>query len=156
MTETWHVDDLRVSHVEEAQVKKFGDLLKANFNKNDLKVTHHRKHVHEYLGIGIDYSDKGKFNVYMILYLCSVFYGFSEKSGEPFASPATDHLFQIRDEKEAKFLDEEKAREFHRVVAQLLFLCNCARKDIQTAVAFLIMRVNKPDEDDWEKTKKGA
>ena len=29
----------------------------------------------------------------------------------------------------------------HHVVAQLLFLCNCARHDIQTAVAFLATRV---------------
>ncbi len=41
MTVTWHVDDLKVSHVEEAEVKKFGDFLIANFEKNDLRVTHH-------------------------------------------------------------------------------------------------------------------
>ncbi len=58
MTVTWYVDDLEESHVEEAEVKKFGDYLKATFERNDLKVTHRHGPVHEYHGIGLDYSDK--------------------------------------------------------------------------------------------------
>ncbi len=84
----------------------------------------------------------------MIPYLCDVIEGFSEKIGTTYASPAADHLFQIRDEKEVKFLSKEKAREFHRVTAQLLFLSYRAQQDIQTAVSFLNSRVRKPDEDD--------
>ncbi len=90
--------------------------------KNDLKVAHHRGAIHDYLGIGIDYSEKGKFQVSMILYLYGLLEGFSEKIGTTYATPAADHLFQIRDNKEAKFLSKEKARELHRVTAQLLFL----------------------------------
>ena len=93
MTVTWHVDDLKVSHVEEAKVKKFGDFLKANFKKNDLKVTHHHCHVHAYLGISLDYSKKEKFKISMIMYLYNMLNDFSEKLGKPFAYPATDHLF---------------------------------------------------------------
>ena len=48
-----------MSHVEEAEVKKFGDFLKANFEKNDFKVTYHCAPVYNYLGIGLDYSNKG-------------------------------------------------------------------------------------------------
>ncbi len=83
MTVTWHVDDLKVSHVEETEVEKFVDFLKANFEKNDLKVTHHRGAIHNYLGIGLDYSEKGKFEVSMIPYLCRLLDGFPEKRGEP-------------------------------------------------------------------------
>ena len=43
---------------------------------------------------------------------------------------------------------------FHHNVAKLLFICNPARHDIQTPVAFLTMRVKKPDEDDWGKLKR--
>ncbi len=64
-------------------------------------------------------------------------------------SPAKDHLFDIRDEKEAKYLPEEKAQEFHHVTAQLLFLCNHDHQDVQTVVAFLMARVKKPAVDDW-------
>ncbi len=59
MTVTWHVDDLKVSHVEEAEVEKFGKFLKANFEKNDLKVTHHCRAIHDYLGIGLDFLRRG-------------------------------------------------------------------------------------------------
>jgi len=46
------------------------------------------------------------------------------------------------------------AMAFHRTVVQLLFLCMRARRDIQTAVAFLTTRVKKPDKDDWGKVKR--
>ena len=52
-----------------------------------------------------------------------------------------------------KVLPEEQAQAFHYSVAQLLFLCMRARPDIQTTVVFLMMRVRKPDKDDWEKLK---
>ncbi len=77
MTVTWHVDDLKVSHVEESEVEKFGNFLKDNFEKNEVKITHHQGPVHDYLGIGLDYSEKGKFKVSMIPYLCGILDGFS-------------------------------------------------------------------------------
>ena len=40
---------------------------------------------------------------------------------------------------------------FRHTVAQLLFLSARARRDIQTAVAFLTTRMKQPDEDDWGK-----
>ena len=80
--------------------------------------------------------------------------GLSEKLGASVSDPAADHLFQIREESEAKFLSEEKAQEFHHVVAQLLFLAMRARRDIQTAVAFLTTRVKRPDEDNWGKLRR--
>ena len=74
-----------------------------------------------------------------------------EDLGVAAATPAAEHLFQVRDEIEAKYLSEEKAREFHHITAQLLFLSDCARRDIQVTVAFLTTRVKKPDTDNWGK-----
>ena len=54
-----------------------------------------------------------------------------------------------------KLLPEEQARQFHRTVAQLLFLCKRARPDIEPLVSFLTTRVKEPDEDDWGKLKHG-
>jgi hypothetical protein len=70
------------------------------------------------------------------------------------AMPAADHLFTIRDKKEAKPLDKEWALAFHHTVAQLLFMATRVRQDIQTAVAFLTTRVKSPDKDDWGKLKR--
>ena len=44
-----------------------------------------------------------------------------------------------------------RAHAFHHSVAQLLFTSTRCRKDIQTAVSFLITQVKSPDEDDWKK-----
>ena len=69
------------------------------------------------------------------------------------ATPATEHLFTVQDEKEARPLEEERALAVHHTVVQLLFMATRTRRDIQTAVAFLTMRVKTPDEDDWGKLK---
>ena len=63
-------------------------------------------------------------------------------------------LFQIREEIDKKVLPKEQAVQFHHTVAQLLFLSARARRDIQTAVAFLTTRVKQPDEDDWGKLRR--
>ncbi len=39
-------------------------------------------------------------------------------------------------------------------MAQLLFMSTRARRDIQTAIAFLATRVKNPDEDDWGNLKR--
>jgi hypothetical protein len=70
------------------------------------------------------------------------------------ATPAHDKLFVIRDDEEAKKLNKEQALAFHHMVAQLLFMAMRARRDIQTAVAFLTTRVKSPDGDDWGKLKR--
>ncbi len=70
------------------------------------------------------------------------------------AMPAANHLFTVRDEKEARALEEERALVFHHTVAQLLFMLTRARHNMQMAVAFLTTRVKSPDKDDWGKLKR--
>jgi hypothetical protein len=60
----------------------------------------------------------------------------------------------IREDTERVLLEEVRAIAFDHTVAQLLFACHRARKDIHTAVAFLTTRVRTPDEDDWLKLKR--
>ena len=102
----------------------------------------------------MDYSGDKKVKVSQIKYLSGILDEFSEDLGKSVSNPAAEHLFQVRDESEAKFLPEEKAREFHHVTAQLLFLANRARLDIQTVVAFLTTKVKRPNEDDWGKLRR--
>ena len=70
------------------------------------------------------------------------------------STPATENLYKIRDRDIAQPLTNEMAAAFHHTVAQLLFMSSRARKDIQTAVAFLTTRVKGPYEDDWGKVKR--
>ena len=53
MTVTWHVDDLKVSHKDGAEIKKFADYLRATYNG---KLVEHYGEVHDYLGVDMDYS----------------------------------------------------------------------------------------------------
>jgi hypothetical protein len=89
----------------------------------------------------------------MIKYLQDVIKDFLEVITGRAATPAADHLFNVRNKKEARALEEELALVFHCTVAQLLFMLTRARQNIQTAVAFLTTRVKSLDEDDWGKLK---
>ena len=89
----------------------------------------------------------------IIKYIDMIFKGFSEEIGTPVADPAAKWIFQGGKDGDVECLSDVKAQEFHSVVAQLLFLCNRARQDIQVAVAFLTTRVKKPDVDDWGKLR---
>ena len=155
MTVCWHVDDLKVSHVEGMELTKF--VLKLAKIYGD-QITVKRGSYHDYLGMDLDYSLSGKVRVSMIKYVEKVFNDFPEVIKKSSSTPAADHLFNIRDpeetEKLGKWLSEEQAQHFHHAVAQLLFLSVRARRDIQTAVSFLTTRVRKPDEDDWGKLKR--
>ena len=90
----------------------------------------------------------------MIKYLNNVIEDFPEIICGRAAMPAHDKLFEIKDDDEVKKINQEQALVFHHMVAQLLFMATRARRDIQTAVAFLTTRVKGPDEDDWGKLKR--
>ena len=151
MTVCWHVDDLKVSHVNPIEVTKFGDWLNATYG---VSVATHRGKVHDYLGMIFDFSEKGKVMVNMIEYIKNIISDFPEEIIAIRTSPAADHLFNVRDPSLATPLPEEQARAFHHAAAQLLFLSVRARRDIQPATAFLTTRVRNPDEDDWGKVKR--
>jgi hypothetical protein len=92
--------------------------------------------------------------VLMVNYLKSVIAEFPEMITGKAATPAADHLFTVKNKKEARVLKEERALVFHHTVAQLLFMSMRARLDIQMAVLFLTTRVKSPDKDDWGKLKR--
>jgi hypothetical protein len=96
-----------------------------------------------------DYSFAKEVRVNMWDYLRNVIKEFPEEITGTCATPASDHLFKVRED--GRKLNEELADAFHHTVYQLLFAANRARRDIQTAVSFLTTRVKAPDEDDWGK-----
>ncbi len=64
----------------------------------------------------------------MIKYLLKLLTGFSEHDNlkKGVKTPAHGKLFEIRDKKEAEYLSDKQAQEFHHVKTKLLFMCNCA------------------------------
>ena len=146
----WHVDDLNVSNKSEFLITRFAYYLISIY----VGLSSSLGKVHDYLGMHIEFSEKGKLQVSMIPYLINVLKELPEELGAAASSTEPDHLFKIRTENEATYLPEDQAQKFHRTVAQLLFLSARARRDIQTAVAFLTTRVKKIDEDNWFKLRR--
>ena len=69
--------------------------------------------------------------------------------------PPGQNMFETREPSNKNpLLGTNLAQSFHRSVAQLLYLCARARRDIHTAVAFLTKRVRAPDTDDWGKLRR--
>eukprot|EP00956_Cyclotella_meneghiniana_P038953 scaffold162906_cov46-Cyclotella_meneghiniana.AAC.1 len=155
MTVVWHVDDLKVSHKSKDEIMKLVGYIKGKYGEG---LTVHDGHVHDYLGVDHDYSEKGVVKMSMMKHIDKIFKDFPEDIGKSSQTPASENLFKIRDpeenDKSKKWLDPERTKDFHHSVAQLLFVSTRVRRDIQTAVAFLTTRVKKPDQDDWGKLKR--
>ena len=69
MTVIWHVDDLKVSHVDENENSKFAEWMKTIYGE---KLTVHRGKIHDYLGMDMDWSKNGKVTISMIKYLFQI------------------------------------------------------------------------------------
>jgi hypothetical protein len=147
-TVVWHVDDLKVSHKDPEVNTAFGKWLVEKYGD----CAEHRGKFHEYLGMDLDYSEKGKVKIRMVPYLQSIIDEFPEEIMGTRVTPAADYLFHVRDD--ASPLPEEQAGIFHRTVARLVWVQARGRRDTQTAVSFLMTRVKAPDEDDWGKLKR--
>ena len=68
MTVVWHVDDLKVSHVDAAEVEKFVRQMETTFGE-DTPLTVSRGQVHDYLGMTLDFRTKGKVQINMEHYI---------------------------------------------------------------------------------------
>ena len=90
----------------------------------------------------------GTLIISMIKYLQKIIDGLPEVLRGTKAYPTSDNLFMIRDNEDRDLLPEEMDRQFHQTTAQLLFLFNRARPDVETLVYFLKNRVKDPDVDD--------
>jgi Reverse transcriptase (RNA-dependent DNA polymerase)/Zinc knuckle len=132
-TVLWHVDDLKISHVDPNVVTSIIDLFEKEFG-GKTPITINRGKIHDYLGMQIDYQQQGKVKITMFNYIDSMLDSLPSDMDGISATPAAAHLFDIKENGEK--LDEETAALFHHNTAKLLFLCKRARPDIQTAVAF--------------------
>jgi hypothetical protein len=151
LTVIWHVDDLMASCVVNFELTRLSCYLANIYGP---KLMMHKGNKHNYLGVDLEFQQDGRLSVSMVNYLKNIIDGFPDQILGRAATPAGERLFDIRDEKEARPLDEERAIAFHHTTAQLLFMATRVRQDIQMAVAFLTTRVKSPDKDIWGKLKR--
>lgn len=147
----WHVDDLKISHVDPDVVT--GIINKLNDTYGELQeLTATRDKVHEFLGMTLDYNEEGKVKISMNKYVKDLVNDAPSELSGTSPTPAANHLFDIEMKtSNIQLLTAEKKRIFHHITVQLLFLAKRARPDIQTAVAFLTTRVKCPDVHDSKK-----
>jgi hypothetical protein len=122
----WHVDDLKISHVNAEVNTDIINLIKDEFGK-EAPLTITRGKIHDYLGMTLDYSEEGKVKIKMSDYVEKMLADLPEEMDGEAATPAANHLFDVDDDSPPA--DEAKAQFFHTYVAKTLFLCKRARPD---------------------------
>jgi hypothetical protein len=149
LTVVWHVDDLKVSHVDVAVVDHFISQMEAEFGK-ETPLNQSRGKVHDYLGMVLDFTDPGKVAISMIEYIKGVLHDAPDDMKGTAINPAAKHLFTVN-ENNPKMLEGARRNTYVRMVMQLLYLSQRGRPDVRTAVSFLCGRLTSPDEDDYKK-----
>ena len=141
-----YVDDLLVmcehAHVLDELVQQLGDAFDGDVKSSQDKDL-------SYLGMHLK-VEQGRITVSMVAYLTGVLeeYGVSGTV----TTPATANLFTLSST--ARALTAKEAKEFHTMVAKLLYLAKRARVDILLAVSFLTTRVKAPTSDDAAKLQR--
>jgi len=147
MTISWHVDDLKVSHVNPNEIDHFLKWVRETYGSvAEVKST--RGKIHDYLGMKLDFSIDGRVTIDMNDYVTTMIENFLKDvllKGKV-ASPWTDNLFKV--DQKSKLLDKSKLEQFHTTTAQALFLCKRGRPDISLPVAFFTTRVKASMEED--------
>lgn len=145
----FHVDDILSSHVNPKVNDKFLKWLNKHYGTVK-KVVATRGKVHEYLGMTIDFREKGKVHIIQDDSIENMLEEFPVKfkSTDTCSSPAANNLFEQGD---SKLLNKSQSEIFHKFTAKNLFISHRARPDIQPTVSVLTTRVQKPNNQDWGK-----
>ncbi len=64
----WHVGDLKISHVDPTVADKIIEMLNARYKK-EVPMTVTRGKVHDYIGMTLDFTKKGKVTINMVEYV---------------------------------------------------------------------------------------
>ena len=132
-TITWHVDNLKSSHVDSAVNNEFLKWLNKKYASDGIgEVKAICGDRHDYLAMVLDYSIPGVLRMDMTSYVKSMIEDFPEELTGVGKFPWTDKLFVI--DPMSKKLDDNRAKVFHTFVMKGMFLCKRGRQDIQPGI----------------------
>ena len=120
MTVVWHVDDLKVSHIDRKEVDKFIKQMEEEFGA-DAPISVSRGKVHDYLGMNLDFHVEGEVRIDMEHYIDMMLHDASEDMESVSNTPTAAHLFKTNSE-DPTLLDDKKKRIFVHLVMQGLYL----------------------------------
>ena len=149
LTMAWHVDDLKVSHEKEEVLDEFISMMQNEFGKDaPLSISH--SPVQDYLGMTLDFSEKGRVVVKMHDYVKTMLNDAPSSMDGKATTPAAAHLFKVS-MANPKLLVKEKKDLFVHLVMQGLCLSQHGWPDIKTAISFLCSHLTHLDEDNYKK-----
>ena len=125
-TASWHVDDLKGSHVDPKVNNKFQVWLQQEFGQIK-EVTGTRGKRHVCLGTTLDCSTPGEVKVDMTSHVDKMIRDYPIELDGRVATASNEHLF---DTTKGKQLGKAKQEAFHATVAKALFLTMRSRPDI--------------------------
>jgi hypothetical protein len=156
MTICFHVDDCKLSHrkrkANDRMIKWLRREYESIFEDGSGKMTVSRGKVHEYLGMTLDYTVRGRVMISMFGYIDEIIASWEKvepKCTGTKTSAAPENLFTV--DEDCEKLPADKVVAFHNIVAKTLYATKRARPDTCTAIAFLTTRVREPDTQDWAK-----
>jgi hypothetical protein len=121
-TITWHVDDVKISHMDEQVLEDIIEQLNKQYGTiNPLVVTHGS--VHDYLGMKLDFGESGKVKVDMKDYIGGMLDELPKDMAGTATSPAADYLFSVNPDCEK--LSEEIADLYHHYTQRNF--CSCPK-----------------------------
>jgi hypothetical protein len=146
MTICFHVDDCKLRHRKKKVMDTMFEYLREEyesiFEDGTGAMTVSRGKIHKYLGMTLDYTVCGQVKITMFDYVDEILTDFDKaepKGGGTKTSAAPGSLFKVDDI--CVKLAQNKAVEFHNLVAKALYATKRARSDTCTAIAFLTTRV---------------
>jgi hypothetical protein len=156
MTICFHVDDCKLSHRKTKVMDSMIDYLiqeyESIFEGGSGSMTVSRGKIHKYLGMTLDYTVGGQVKITMFDYIDEILTAFDK--AEPKAcgtktNTSPDIIFKV--DESCENLKQDKAVEFHNLVAKTLYSTKRARPDTCTAISFLTTIVRAPDKDGLNK-----
>ena len=120
ITMAWHMDDLKVSHVDAREVLKFIQQMEKTFGK-DTPLAVSRGRTHDYLGMTVDFQNKGKVQIDMEHYIDMMLHNAPKEMDGVSSTPSSAHLFKTNPE-DPKLLGDEQKKTFVHLVMQGLYL----------------------------------
>jgi hypothetical protein len=152
----FHVDDCKLSHRKKTVIDRMIGYLwqeyESIFVDGSGAVTVSRGKIHKYIGMTLEYSVPGQVKITMLDYVNDILAAFDKaepKGGGTKTSAAPDSLFKV--DEDCNNFAQDKAVEFHNLVAKTLYATKRAMPDTCTAIEFLTTRVREPDKEDWTK-----
>jgi hypothetical protein len=147
ITIQFHVDEFKISHRDQSVINEVLLDLNKQFGTTRKPLVATTGVIHDYLGITIDYSEKGKVMFTMYDYLEDILDEMPDDMNGSAPTPASDNMIDV--DEESPSLNEMESDFFHPTTARLLFAAKQARPDLQVAMAYLCTRVKSPTQSDY-------